>query len=166
MNRKIRRHSAFFLALLLTLSPLCMTAEETADPTTPNPSVINASPDPLLRLLVSKGVVSIEEAKYLGAGTSEAQREKLIFLLKEKGLLNSAEVNDLRSTISSQVNALPVAATSTAVLRPAVYTVEPKVEPKKVEPAVKVEPKPPVPKFVPAVAPLRVLQTEPAKKME
>ena len=103
MNGRTRRCSAFLLTLLLTLTPLVLTAEETADPTTHNTTSASQSSDPLIRLLVSKGVISADEAKFVGAGTADAQREKLIFLLKEKGLLNSAEVSDLRSAPATEV---------------------------------------------------------------
>jgi hypothetical protein len=159
MNGNIRRSSAFVLVLFLALSPKILAAEETADPTTHNTPASASSSDPLLRLLVSKGIVSAEEAKYVGSGNADNQREKLIYLLNQKGLLNSAEVSDLRLSSSTQASVVPVAATTSGMVRPAVYTT---VEP--ITPAAKVETKPPVPKFIPAIAPLRVLQTEPSKK--
>jgi hypothetical protein len=162
MNGRMRRGSALLLALLLTLTPLVLTADETPDPTTPNTSSTSQPSDPLVRLLVSKGVLSADEAKYVGAGTADNQREKLIFLLKEKGLLNSAEVSDLRSsTPPIDVKTIPVAATTNAMVRPAVYTT---IDAKPQAAQAKTETKPAPPKFVPAVAPLRVLQTEPSKK--
>jgi hypothetical protein len=119
---------------------------------------VQSSSDPLVQLLVSKGVISTAEAKYIGSGTLDAQREKLLFLLKEKGLLNSAEVNDLRAAPSAEASTVAAKSTTTAVVRPAVLTT---LDTRQQGAA---EVKPPTPKFVPAVAPVRVLQTEPSKK--
>jgi hypothetical protein len=158
MHRKIRQCNALVLVLLLALTPSVIAAEESANPSTPNSSAVQSSSDPLIQLLVSKGVISAAEAKYVGSGTADTQREKLIFLLKEKGLLNSAEVSDLRTAPATEAKTVPVATTSSAVVRPAVYTT---LDAKQQGAA---EVKPPSPKVVPAVAPVRVLQTEPSKK--
>ena len=48
--------------------------------------------DPLLRLLVSKGLLTTEEAALvLRSGTAAQQRDRLATLLKEKGLISNAE---------------------------------------------------------------------------
>src|SRR4051794_35649740 len=157
MNGKMRPYSAVTLALLLILTTSLFAAEESATSTRIS-SAVQSSSDPLLQLLVSKGVISASEAKYVGSGTSDTQREKLIFLLKEKGLLNSAEVSDLRSAPLAEPKTVPVSAVTSAVVRPAVNaTLDIKQEGS-------AEVKPASPKFVPAVAPVRVLQTEPSKK--
>jgi hypothetical protein len=157
MNGKMRPCSAVILALILILTTSLFAAEESA-PSSRISSAVQSSSDPLLQLLVSKGVISASEAKYVGSGAVDTQREKLIFLLKEKGLLNSAEVSDLRSAPSAEPRAVPVSAVASVVIRPAVNaTLDIKQEGS-------AEVKPPSPKYVPAVAPVRVLQTEPSKK--
>jgi hypothetical protein len=149
------------LALLLALTPVMSMAKENPDPS-PNPST--AAPqatDPLIRLLVSKGVISPDEARYVGVGTADNQREKLIFLLNKKGLLNASDVSELRTTPTNDANTVAVSAANTsAFVRPAVYT----TIDAKPQAVAKTDAKPPAPKVVPAVAPLRVLQTEPSKK--
>src|SRR5512140_2169041 len=144
MNGRMRRGSALLLALLLTLTPLVLTAEETADPTTHNTSSANQPSDPLIRILVSKGVLSAEEAKFVGAGTADNQREKLIYLLKEKGLLNAADMSDLRSAPVAEATTVSVSGPGNAVMRPAVYT----TIDTKPQAAAKTEAKPAPPKVV------------------
>src|SRR5712664_4726562 len=52
--------------------------------------------DPLLRLLVSKGVLTTEEAAVvLSSGTPAQQRDRLATLLKDKGLISTAEFDAL-----------------------------------------------------------------------
>jgi hypothetical protein len=54
--------------------------------------------DPLLRLLVSKGLLTTEEAGVvLSAGTPARQRDRLATLLKDKGLISTAEFDALQS---------------------------------------------------------------------
>ncbi len=167
MKGRTRHGSALFLALLLGLVPAVLAASDASVPPTPsNTPAVNQNQDPLLKILVSKGVITPEEAKFVGAGTAENQREKLIYLLKQKGLLDTADVNALNTTApapSSQAAAVPVANTSTgsAKLRPAVLSTTTAV----IDPQAAAAPaKPAGPKVVPAVAPIRVLQTEATKK--
>ena len=132
------------LALLVVVNPM-LRAEEAAKNTT---AANTASQDPLIRILVTKGVITADEARFIGAGNN--QHEKLLYLLKEKGVLSTADLDVLVAS-----NAAQAAATyQPAVLTTAATT--PAAE-KPVEKAV-------APKFVPAVAPLRVLQVDPAKK--
>jgi len=49
-------------------------------------------PDPLVSLLISKGLVTSEEASaILSAGDAGNQRDRLANLLKDKGLISAAE---------------------------------------------------------------------------
>jgi len=83
------------VALLTLLFVTTLVAMEEAPSTEPAPAA--TSSDPLLRLLVQKGVITADEARFLGVGTAADQRDKLVLLLKEKGLLSSAEVDELRA---------------------------------------------------------------------
>ena len=53
-----------------------------------------AAADPLLQLLVTKGVLNAEDAKSL-VGTPAEQRAKLLELLKEKGILSASDYEAL-----------------------------------------------------------------------
>lgn len=104
--------------------------------------------DPLIRILVAKGVITAGEASFIGAGNN--QHEKLLFLLKEKGVLSTSDLDQLVSVAGSQPATYQPALLTTVASTPAQQ-----------KPA---EVKPPAPKFIPAVAPLRVLQVDPPKK--
>jgi hypothetical protein len=54
-------------------------------------------PDPLLRLLISKGVLTTEEVGLvMSFGSPAQQRDRLAILLKDKGLISTAEFEALR----------------------------------------------------------------------
>jgi hypothetical protein len=89
--------------------------------TAQSPNGSNAQPttvpapteDPLLRLLVSKGVLTTGEAAVvMSSGTAAQQRDRLALLLKDKGLISSAEFDALQSTAVSGGNSLSVATPS------------------------------------------------------
>ncbi|HEU5401116.1 MAG TPA: hypothetical protein VFU86_07155, partial [Terriglobales bacterium] len=107
--------------------------------------------DPLIRVLVEKGIISPDDARFIGAGNN--QREKLLYLLKQKGVLSNADLDQL------VVSPVSSGSQPAAVYQPAVLTTSSISQAQK--PA---ESKPPAPTFIPAVAPLRVLQLEPSKK--
>jgi len=116
------------------------------------PAAPTAPPDPLLQVLVDKGIINSDEARSIAA-TPGQQRARLIELLRQKGILSAADYDLLSSAplqtapnlIASTVPALPAA--------PAAANPVP-------EPAA---PKPEAPRFVPAVAPIRALQLEPSR---
>ena len=109
--------------------------------------------DPLLQLLVSKGVLNAEEAKSL-SGTPAQQRARLLELLRQKGVLSAADYDSLTTpSASAQVDPNLVASTSPMVPLAIAQT-----------PAPKTETKPEPPKFIPAVAPVRVLPIDPPVK--
>ena len=61
-----------------------------------------SAPDPLLNLLVTKGLLTSEEARtIISGGNPESQRDLLVTLLKDKGLISAAEVEQLRATPSN-----------------------------------------------------------------
>ncbi len=93
-------------------------------------------PGKLVDVLVRKGVLTPEQATALAAEPAPKQYEHLVTLLQQKGVLSAS---DLTSAQPSPAPAAPAPA-----------------------PAPKVEA--PKPTVIPAVAPLRVLQLEPAKR--
>jgi hypothetical protein len=132
------------LALLVVVTPFLL-AEEAAKNTA---AANNTAQDPLIRILVAKGVITADEARFIGAGNN--QHEKLLYLLKEKGVLSTTDLDELAASTATQ---------ATASYQPAVLTT---VATKPAQaPA---DSKPPAPKFIPAVAPVRVLQVDPPKK--
>ena len=115
-----------------------------------------ATADPLLQLLVSKGVIDADEAKTLAGtpGTPEQQRTRLLELLRQKGILSAADFAEL-APASAQVEPNLVASASPILAGP--QTKEP-------GPVVASAPPPPGPAVVAAIAPLRVLPVDPPKK--
>jgi hypothetical protein len=111
-----------------------------------------AAADPLLQLLVSKGVLSGEEAKSL-TGTPEQQRTKLLELLRQKGILSETDYAAL-TPASAQVDKNLVASAS-----PIIPVLQTQKQPGPVD-----VPKPPAPTVVAAIAPLRVLPVDPPKR--
>src|SRR5882672_7744638 len=106
-----------------------------------------SKPDPLLTLLVNKGVLTAEEAQtLLSTGGPEIQRDRLATLLKDKGLISAAEFDSLRGLGPAPVN---VAAGATSL---------PQAEVKNSATVARAtQPKRPAPTMIPAVAPLRLL---------
>jgi hypothetical protein len=103
--------------------------------------------DPLLKLLVTKGLLTAEDARaVLSAGSPESQRDRLATLLKNKGLISAAEFDSLRVTAANNVDLSREAATDR--LPAAVNAV----------PASPVPPqRTPAPSVIAAVAPIRLL---------
>jgi hypothetical protein len=105
--------------------------------------------DTLLRLLVTKGLLTTEEAAVvLSSGTADQQRDRLAILLKDKGVISNAEFNALQSTATHLTpggSGLNVNAT------PSIPTMPAAAVPKPAAP-------PPV---IAAVAPIRLLPIEP-----
>lgn len=150
------------LALLLVISPALLLSDDAVVLSSSQSQAAVNPPDPLIRLLLSKGIITADEARFVGAGTSSAQHDKLLLLLKEKGLLSRSELDELRSAPPSVVN-YNVVSGGNPDLRPAVLTTVSTPQ-TATQAAPAKEAKPPAPTFVPAVAPLRVLQLEPVKK--
>jgi hypothetical protein len=139
---------------LLILGFLVSPVAKGEDSYSATPAAHNSAtaPDPLLQLLVSKGVLNAEEARSL-TGTPAEQRARLLELLKQKGILSAGDYESL-TTPSAAAQVAPNLIASTTPMLPAAAT-SPVPEPA----PVKAE----APKFIPAVAPLRVLQLEPSK---
>ena len=104
--------------------------------------------DPLIRILLSKGLITLAEAQALAAGNSSAgQRDALAALLLSKGIISAAELDAVRpvnspvQTVNASLKTEPTANAATAA--------------KNAQTA---------PAVIPAIAPIRVLQLEGAKR--
>src|SRR5215217_6829418 len=108
------------------------------------------SSDPLVRILVTKGVITTEEARAIVTNASPAeQRDRLAVLLRDKGVISAAELEATRTNAP---------ATNSAVsLMTADYKTSSSVQPAA---APQVTP-PPV---IPAVAPVRLLGIDAPKR--
>ncbi len=109
--------------------------------------------DPLVRLLISKGLVSAAEGKTIAAGSPAEQREKLVVLLAQKGLITSAELEMMRAS-----NA-PAPAMNTVAVKSAAPEAAPKTVASKTAAAQTA-----APAVIAAIAPIRVLQLEGTKR--
>jgi hypothetical protein len=78
--------------------------ETTAEPPAAPPAGTANVADPLLRLLMTKGVLNMNEVNSLASGPAAQLRERLVFMLKEKGILSDADVNALKTAIVSTSN--------------------------------------------------------------
>jgi hypothetical protein len=108
--------------------------------------------DPLVRVLLAKGVITSEEARAVAAaGDPAGQRDRLAALLRDKGLISDAEYESVRAVPSSGDVARASAST-----QPAESGAQ-KAEAQKPAPV-------PTPSVIAAVAPLRLLQVDPPKR--
>jgi hypothetical protein len=111
--------------------------------------VVNAqdggATDPLVRVLVTKGVLTAEEARLISVNASPAeQRDRLATLLRDKGLISASEFEAVR-TVAPAPNA------GSATMNADYKTTLP--EPAKAAP----QPKPSPPTVIAAVTPVRLL---------
>ena len=125
-------------------------ASETSTQPAPNaaPAVaLSSTTDPLLRLLATKGILSVSEVNALAAAPGNEMQGRLLLLLKDKGLLSADDLNALAAKPAASA---AVAAEATVVtLAPAEVPAQASTGPTK----------PPAP--IGAVTPLRVLQFDP-----
>lgn len=136
-----------------TASAATATSANTTNPATPAVG-LNAGSDPLLQLLVNKGVLSAADVNGLAAAPASQMRDRLLLLLKEKGILSADELNTLAGRPANAYAAAPqpaIAATVATATVPA--TTAATDAPDQQAPAV-----------IPAVAPVRVLQVDPGKR--
>src|ERR1044072_768419 len=110
------------------------------------------SPDPLLHLLISKGLLTTAEARsILSSGNAQSQRDQLASLLKDKGLISAAEFEQLRANVPTNSNNAPGNAdvvSGTSPGTPATATASAPIPPR---------PKTPMPSVIASVAPIRFL---------
>jgi len=106
------------------------------------------SADPLVRVLVTKGVLTAEEARSIVANASPAeQRDRLATLLRDKGVISAAEFEQVRPKVPA----------SSVALMTADY------KPNNPEPPAAVPQSTPPP-VIAAVAPVRLLGIDPPKR--
>jgi len=154
MRVRTRLFGGFILLSLSIFSAITL-AENLPSSTSAAQANTATTGDPLLQLLVSKGVLSADEARSLGGPPAE-QRAKLLDLLRQKGILSASDYEALTTpSASAQVDRNLVAST-TPILpasdmqkQPGPIIVPPPVAP---------------PAIVAAIAPLRVLPVDPPKK--
>src|SRR5512132_860613 len=127
----LRRMSGLVIAMVLIA---CLTTTLVAQTTTQ---------DPLVQVLVQKGVLTSGDAKTV-TGNPQEQRDRLAQILREKGVLSAADLNSVRGSMPA------------GTLMPVAYTEQAK-------PMAPAEARPAAPSVIPAVAPIRVLQLEPSK---
>ena len=137
--------------VILAVSNLPVASAADTPSATPATQTSTTAPDPLLQVLVSKGILNPEEARSL-TGTPAQQRVRLVELLRQKGILTAADYEELTTPPASAQVAPNLVASTTPIL-PASGGPPPEPQPTK----------PATPTFIPAVAPLRVLQLEPSK---
>ena len=136
--------SIFFLFILCCgLVVFCAAANDNGDP---------SNLDPLVQLLIKKGVLSSEEGQTIAATSPAEQQTRLLELLREKGLVSAEEISALTTPAASAQVSPDLVASTSPVVPSAVVPAMPSPQ----------AAKPDAPKVVPAVAPLRVLQLEPS----
>jgi hypothetical protein len=116
---------------------------------------INSIGDPLLRLMVTQGVVSIDDVQALAALSSAELRDKLLLLLlsKNKSALTTADITALKATTESVPTADASGESSPSATAGGLQTSGPPQPPKTSPPSGP----------VPAIAPIRALQLDPPK---
>jgi len=81
-----------FLRLLLTAIVCCGSAVV----------AFSQSPDPLVRVLQEKGILSDAEARAITSNASPAeQRDRLAALLRDKGVISATEFDSIRAPAAS-----------------------------------------------------------------
>lgn len=139
---------------LLGISFLCLSSASQAQPS--NPIQDSSSSDPLLQLLIKKGLISSGEADAVTTGgTAAEQRNRLAALLRNKGLLTDEEYRSVTPAAKAEP-VLLASASPTAIALPPAATVQP------AKPQVTAAPAPPP--VIAAIAPIRSLPIDPAKR--
>ena len=88
----MKHRLSFRLGLLLVLVwvPVAIAAAQTG----------SAAPDPLVQVLVQKGILNADEARSI-YGTAEEQHNRLAELLKDKGIISRAEYDQVRGSTAT-----------------------------------------------------------------
>jgi hypothetical protein len=142
------------------------TSATASAPATPAPG-LNVTPDPLLQLLVSKGILNSAEANGLAAAPAGQVRDQLLMLLKSKGLLSAEDLNSLKASTPASTAAISTTAaisapsTASAALDSSSSGVAGPTKQTQAPPQL---PPSPTAGVIPAVAPIRVLQIDPPKR--
>ncbi len=111
----------------------------------------NSPDDALVQVLISKGILTSDDAASLKEAASE-QRQQLLLLLRQKGVITAEDYESLSTPPASTQVPKDLVASTTPVLPPVAPASVPETK----------AAKPEAPKVIPAVAPQRVLQLEPS----
>jgi len=131
-----------------------------ADKTATAPATDPAIADPLLRVLISKGVLSAEDARAVsaGGGSPAEQRNALASLLRSKGIISDTEYEAIR------VVATPVMAAVTDAV-PQTPSAGKETQNNQKPTGIATAPQPAAaPNVIAAIAPIRALQFDPPKR--
>jgi hypothetical protein len=109
--------------------------------------------DHLVQVLVSKGVLTADEGRSISSRGNAVERgDRLAALLRDKGLLSTAEYESIKTagppTVADASATAPAASAAVSVTSPRARNVSPQSKPQ----------------VIPAVAPVRVLQVDPPKR--
>lgn len=145
--------------------PAALTAATAASPE-PAPSPVPAVGTPsvvdsLLNLMVSKGVITGEEAHSLRSLPPGQQISPLLSLLAKKGVLSQEDLATLQPATTAAYSSSAVSSGYTVSAEPVAYA---QSSPPAQGIAPGAPPKPPAPAVIPAVAPLRVLPLDVPKR--
>lgn len=141
---------SFSRTLTIAVSVLVFFASVYAqDPSGAKQSLLH---DPLVQVLISKGILTQDDAAALERVPVGQQRQQLLLLLRKKGVISAGDLESLSTPPASAQVAPDLVASTTPMLPPAVPAAVPETKPTKPE----------APKVIPAVAPQRVLQLEPS----
>lgn len=130
-----------------------------------SPATTNA-PDPLLTVLVNKGVITQSEANAVATGPASEARQRLLNLLQQKGVLSASDMQTLQTAAPEAATVSePAQESSTAILQTAsVSTPQSATTQQHSDTGPPHPPKPTTPTGpIPAVAPIRVLQIDSPK---
>jgi hypothetical protein len=172
MSNPLRSKALLSLLLILTIwNPALMSAADPGSPATPDGATA-AAPDPapngvnlsspnavLLNLLVSKGILTTSEAASLSAATGQAGTQQLLLILKQKGVITDSDVATMQTAYATTSSDHTMADTQSAdTMLTAQMTNGSQTVPAKPKEAS------PGPTVIPAIAPLRVVPSDPPAK--
>jgi hypothetical protein len=114
--------------------------------------------DPLVRVLVAKGLLTADEGHTISAAATPAeQRDRLAALLRDKGLLSSTEYEAVRAVAPSANASSPAAASVETASAMRTESANANASPRAAV-------QPTAPTVIAAVAPVRLLQVDPPKR--
>jgi hypothetical protein len=116
----------------------------------------SASADPLLRLLVNKGVLNASEVNAISTAPASEGRQRLLSILKDKGIISAADLETLNTTVTT---AAPASSEAPATLNTVAITTVTQAQSGPPQPPKTAPPAGPIP----AIAPIRVMQLDPSK---
>lgn len=117
MNTSGRLFALTLLALIFACTTVAQTSSSLAGSSTTktnpdaaiSPEDKSGIADPLLRVLVAKGLLTAAEARSVTTGSVVEQRDRLAALLRDKGLITANDFEAVRSGVDS----IPLSAAAT-----------------------------------------------------